>query len=105
ATATLDRLTGRPLSEEIFGLTPQQVKNVDSAITRAEQAGVSALANAYQGAAKTIVKMITQIDKESSPAFKDATDALNKALTPDVRDKLKKAVSSIVDSTLNVVLH
>ncbi|KAJ2803242.1 hypothetical protein H4R20_002968 [Coemansia guatemalensis] len=104
ATATLDLLSGRPLSEAIFGLSSEQVKNVDNAVTRAEQNVQSSVLNAYNTASKTITKLFADIDKNSSPAVSDATNALHKALTPDVREKVKKAINSLVDSTLNSLL-
>ncbi|KAJ2235891.1 hypothetical protein IWW45_002231 [Coemansia sp. RSA 485] len=104
ATATLDMLTGRPLSEAIFGLTPDQVKKVDSTVARVEQEAQSAAIGAYTNAAKTVGKIVADINKNAGPAVNDAAAALNKALTPDVKQKLKKAISTIVDSTLNALL-
>ncbi|KAJ2767210.1 hypothetical protein IWQ56_001404 [Coemansia nantahalensis] len=104
AAATLDLLSGRPLSEAIFGLSSQQVRNVDSALSRAEKAVETSVANVYNMAAKRLSKIVADVDKNSSPAVSDAATALNKALTPDVKEKIKKAISSVVDSTLNAVL-
>ncbi|KAJ1818082.1 hypothetical protein LPJ75_001537 [Coemansia sp. RSA 2598] len=104
ATATLDMITGRPISEAIFGLTPEQVKKVDSTVARVEQEAQSAIIGAYGNAAKTIGKVVADINKTAGPAVNDAMAALNKALTPDVRQKLKKAISTVVDSTLNALL-
>ncbi|KAJ2614569.1 hypothetical protein H4S08_001634 [Coemansia sp. RSA 1365] len=104
ATATLDLLSGRPLSEDIFGLTPEQVKNVDSVVARAGQNVQTSVLNVYNTAAKTLTKLFSDIDNHSSSAIRDAATALNKALTPDVRGKVKKAINSLVDSTLNSLL-
>ncbi|KAJ1935573.1 hypothetical protein FBU59_005342 [Linderina macrospora] len=104
ATATLDLLTGRPLSEALFGLTPAQVKSVDNRIARAEANSMAMFAQAYSNAGKSLVKIITEVDKSSAPAFNDAAAAVSKALTPDVRAKIKKAITTIVDSTLAAAL-
>ncbi|KAJ2600491.1 hypothetical protein EV177_007132 [Coemansia sp. RSA 1804] len=104
ATATLDLLTGRPISEAIFGLSPEQVKRVDGAVTRAEQNIQNDILNVYAAAAKTVGKITSDIEKNSSSAVSEATSALTKALTPDLRQKIKKAVNSVVDSTLNAIL-
>ncbi|KAJ1799032.1 hypothetical protein LPJ59_002110 [Coemansia sp. RSA 2399] len=104
ATATLDLWTGRPLSEAIFGLSPEQVKRVDSAVNRAEENMQNNILNAYAAVTKTFGKIISEVEKNSSSAVSDATGALTKALTPDVRQKIKKAITSVVDSTLNAVL-
>ncbi|KAJ2466099.1 hypothetical protein GGI02_004486, partial [Coemansia sp. RSA 2322] len=104
ATATLDLLSGRPLSEAIFGLSSQQVKNVDNTLARAEATATAGILDAYTSLAKTLGKIIGDINKNSGPAIADASAALEKALTPDVRQKLKKAINSLVDSTLNALL-
>ncbi|KAI9475131.1 hypothetical protein LPJ78_000374 [Coemansia sp. RSA 989] len=104
ATATLDLLSGRPLSEAIFGLSPEQVKNVDNAVARVEKNVQTSVVDAYTSAAKSLGKIFSDIDKNSSAAISDASSALSKALTPDVRDKVKKAINSLVDSTLNALL-
>ncbi|KAJ1737599.1 hypothetical protein H4S06_002927 [Coemansia sp. BCRC 34490] len=104
ATATLDLLTGRPISEAIFGLSPEQVKRVDGAVTRAEQNIQNDILNVYAAAAKTVGKITSDIEKNSSSAVSEATSALTKALTPDLRQKIKKAINSVVDSTLNAIL-
>ncbi|KAJ1668315.1 hypothetical protein IW140_000381 [Coemansia sp. RSA 1813] len=103
-TATLDLLTGRPLSEAIFGMSPEQVKRVDDAVTRAEQNIQNDILNAYATVTKTLGKIISDIEKNSSASVTDAASALTKALTPDVRQKIKKAITSVVDSTLNALL-
>ncbi|KAJ2170477.1 hypothetical protein GGH16_003347, partial [Coemansia sp. RSA 560] len=104
ATATLDILTGRPLSEAIFGLSSEQVKKVDTAVNRVEKNMETSVINAFTLVSKSMVKVYSEINKNSSAAVIDATKALGKALTPDVRDKLKKAINSVVDSTLNAIL-
>ncbi|KAJ2083132.1 hypothetical protein H4R24_001045 [Coemansia sp. RSA 988] len=104
ATATLDLLSGSPLSESIFGLSPEQVKNVDDVVMRAEKSVQSSVLNAFNVASKTITKLFADIDKNSCPAVSDAAKALNKALTPDVREKVKKAINSLVNTTLNSLL-
>ncbi|KAI9505101.1 hypothetical protein GGI25_000393 [Coemansia spiralis] len=103
-TATLDLLSGRPLSEAIFGLSPEQVKRVDDTVTRAEQSIQTDILNAYAAVTKTVGKIIADIEKNSSAPVNDATNALTKALTPEVRQKVKKAITSVVDSTLNALL-
>ncbi|KAJ2709455.1 hypothetical protein H4R19_004241 [Coemansia spiralis] len=103
AAATLDLLSGRPLSEAIFGLSSQQVRNVDGALSRVEKAVENSVANVYSAAAKSLTKIVSNVDKNSSPAVGEAATALNKALTPDVRIKIKKAVNSVVDSILNAL--
>ncbi|KAJ2742536.1 hypothetical protein GGI20_004421 [Coemansia sp. BCRC 34301] len=104
AAATLDLLSGRPLSEAIFGLSPQQVKNVDNAVARVETKATNVILDFYTMIAADINKVVNEINKNSGPAITDATTALHKALTPDVRQKLKKAISSVVDSTLTALL-
>ncbi|KAJ2547191.1 hypothetical protein EV175_005320 [Coemansia sp. RSA 1933] len=104
ASATLDLLTGRPLSEAIFGLTPEQVKRVDGVVTRAESNIQNDILNAYATVTKTLGKIISAVEKNSSASVSDATGALAKALTPDLRQKIKKAINSVVDSTLNAIL-
>ncbi|KAJ2885289.1 hypothetical protein IWW38_005337 [Coemansia aciculifera] len=104
ATATLDLLSGRPLSEAIFGLTAQQVKNVDNAVARVETKASNVILDFYTMIAADVNKVINEINKTSGPAVADATAAVHKALTPDVRQKLKKAISSVVDATLTALL-
>ncbi|KAJ1954502.1 hypothetical protein EC988_002400 [Linderina pennispora] len=104
ATATLDLLSGRPLSEALFGLTPAQVKNIDNRIMRAETNSMAAVANAYNNIGKTLIQIFTEVDKNSAPAFNDAAAAVSKAFTPEVRAKIKKAITTIVDSTLAAAL-
>ncbi|KAJ2560993.1 hypothetical protein GGH95_004786 [Coemansia sp. RSA 1836] len=104
ATATLDLLSGRPLSEAIFGLSSQQVKNVDNALARVETKASNVILDFYNMFITDVRKVINEINKNSGPAVSDATIAVSKALTPDVRQKLKKAIGSVVDSTLNALL-
>ncbi|KAJ2686823.1 hypothetical protein IWW39_003362 [Coemansia spiralis] len=104
ATATLDLLSGRPLSEAIFGLSEQQVKNVDNAVARAENNVTNVILDMYTMIAKNLNKVITEINKSSGPAVTDATNSLHKAMTPELKQKLKKAIQSVVDSTLTALL-
>ncbi|KAJ1672034.1 hypothetical protein GGF38_000349, partial [Coemansia sp. RSA 25] len=94
ATATLDLLSGRPLSEAIFGLSSQQVKNVDNALARVETKASNVILDFYNMFITDVRKVINEINKNSGPAVSDATIAVSKALTPDVRQKLKKAIGS-----------
>ncbi|KAJ2065813.1 hypothetical protein GGH94_000566 [Coemansia aciculifera] len=104
ATATLDLLSGRPLSEAIFGLSQQQVKNVDNAVARAENNVTNVILDLYTMISRNLNKVISEINKSSGPAITDATTAVHKAMTPDLKQKLKKAISSVVDSTLTALL-
>lgn len=104
ATATLDILTGRPLSETIFGLTQEQVKNVDNHLARVEASASNTILEAFNTATKTFNKIVTDINKNSGTAVNDAATSVDKALTPEIRQKVKKAITSVVDATLNSLL-
>ncbi|KAJ2051684.1 hypothetical protein GGI01_001632 [Coemansia sp. RSA 376] len=104
ATATLDLLSGRPLSEAIFGLSQQQVKNVDNAVARAENNVTNVILDLYTMISRNLNKVITEINKSSGPAINDASTSVHKAMTPEIRQKVKKAIQSVVDSTLTALL-
>ncbi|KAJ2353756.1 hypothetical protein GGF43_003418, partial [Coemansia sp. RSA 2618] len=86
-----------------FDMRLDQAK-VDAAVNRVENRIENSVANAYTTATKSMAKIFSEVDKNSSAAVLDATKALGKALTPEVREKVKKAINSVVDSSLNALL-
>ncbi|KAJ2022509.1 hypothetical protein H4S03_009509, partial [Coemansia sp. S3946] len=52
---------------------------------------------------RNLNKVITEINKSSGPAINDASTSVHKAMTPEIRQKVKKAIQSVVDSTLTAL--
>ncbi|KAI7834233.1 hypothetical protein BX661DRAFT_176842 [Kickxella alabastrina] len=104
AAAVLDLTAGKHISETIFGLSPEQVKKIDTAIVRAEATAQASFLEATKDIYKYAENFYKTVDKGAGPSIRDASVALNKALTPELKQKLKKAISTFTDSTLNALL-
>ncbi|KAJ1891276.1 hypothetical protein LPJ66_007011 [Kickxella alabastrina] len=104
AAAVLDLTAGKHISETIFGLSPEQVKKIDTAIVRAEANAQASFLEATKDIYKYAENFYKTVDKGAGPSIRDASVALNKALTPELKQKLKKAISTFTDSTLNALL-
>ncbi|KAJ1851152.1 hypothetical protein LPJ73_003134 [Coemansia sp. RSA 2703] len=97
ATATLDILTNSQISERLFGMSSEQVKNVDRAI---------------HDASVPIVQAVGQIVRNMRPAideFMGAThkvadqtvDAVRQAMNPETRAKIRTSVMNAVKTTVD----
>ncbi|KAJ2780249.1 hypothetical protein H4R18_003561 [Coemansia javaensis] len=97
ASATLDLITNSQLSERLFGMTPEQVKNVDRAI---HDAGVPIV----QAASQVVRNMRPAVDEFAAAAHKfadEAVGAVRQVLNPDSRAKIRTGVMNAVKTTMD----
>ncbi|KAJ1837249.1 hypothetical protein H4R99_003665 [Coemansia sp. RSA 1722] len=97
ATATLDILTNSQISERLFGMTSEQVKNVDRAIHDASVPIV-------QAASQVLRNMHPAIDEFMAATHKVADETVNavrQAMTPDTRAKIRTSVMNAVKTTVD----
>ncbi|KAJ2648340.1 hypothetical protein IWW40_003978 [Coemansia sp. RSA 1250] len=97
ASATLDMITNSQISERLFGMTSEQVKNVDRAIHDASVPVV-------QAASQVVRNMRPAIDEFMAATHKVADEtvkAVHQALTPDTRAKIRTSVMNAVKTTMD----
>ncbi|KAJ1820769.1 hypothetical protein GGH91_003681 [Coemansia sp. RSA 2671] len=97
ATATLDILTNSQISERLFGLSTEQVKNIDRAVHDASVPIV-------QAASQVVRTMRPAIDEFMQATHKVADETVNavrQALTPDTRAKIRTSVMNAVKTTMD----
>ncbi|KAJ2717120.1 hypothetical protein H4R19_000205 [Coemansia spiralis] len=97
ASATLDAITGTQISERLFGMTSEQVKNVDRAIHDASVPVV-------QAASQVLRTMRPAIDEFANAAHKFAdvaVDAIRQTMNPDSRAKIRTSVMNAVKTTMD----
>ncbi|KAJ1891277.1 hypothetical protein LPJ66_007012 [Kickxella alabastrina] len=97
ATATLDLLTHSQISERIFGLSTEQVKNID----RAVQEAAAPIAQVAGQIVRNLSGTSDEIIVTSQKVLRQAIKAVNEALTPEVRAKIRVGVSSAIKTTLD----
>ncbi|KAJ2767211.1 hypothetical protein IWQ56_001405 [Coemansia nantahalensis] len=100
ATATLDLLTHSQLSERLFGLSTEQVKNID----RAVQEAAAPIAQVAGQIARNLSGTSEEILATGQKVVRQAVQAVHQALTPDVRAKIRTGVSNAVKTTLDTYL-
>ncbi|KAJ2860465.1 hypothetical protein GGH94_005504 [Coemansia aciculifera] len=97
ATATLDILTNSQISERLFGLSTEQVKNIDRAVHDASVPIV-------QAASQIVRTMRPAIDEFMQATHKVADETVNavrQAMTPDTRAKIRTSVMNAVKTTMD----
>ncbi|KAJ2509403.1 hypothetical protein GGI11_005893 [Coemansia sp. RSA 2049] len=97
ATATLDALTNSNISERLFGLSTEQVKNIDRSF---HDAG----APIVQVASQVVRNMRPAIDEFMAASHKVADQAFNavqQAMTPDARAKIRTGLMNAVKTTMD----
>lgn len=97
ATATLDLLTHSQISERLFGLSSDQVKNIDRAVQEAAAPIAQAAGQVVRNLSGTSDEIITTGRK----VVRQAVQAVHEALTPEVRAKIRTGVANAVKTTLD----
>ncbi|KAJ1934503.1 hypothetical protein FBU59_005675 [Linderina macrospora] len=97
AAATLDILTNSQISERLFGLSTEQVKNIDRAIHEATTPIVQVASQIVRSMRPTFEEAIT----DSQKIVREAAQVVNQAFTPDVRAKIRTSVMNAVKTTLD----
>ncbi|KAJ2804003.1 hypothetical protein H4R20_002677 [Coemansia guatemalensis] len=97
ASATLDLITNSQISERLFGMTPEQVKNVDRAVHDASVPIVQVASQVVRNMRPTIEQFMASTHKVADEAVK----AVHEALNPDARAKIRTSVMNAVKTTMD----
>lgn len=97
ATATLDILTNSQISERLFGLSTEQVKNIDRSIHEATVPIVQVAGQVMRNMRPAIDEMLSSTHKIAD----EAIHAIRQAMTPDTRAKIRTGVMNAVKTTVD----
>ncbi|KAJ1954503.1 hypothetical protein DL89DRAFT_265744 [Linderina pennispora] len=97
AAATLDLLTHSQISERLFGLSTEQVKNIDRAI----QEAAAPIAQVAGQIVRNMNGSGEEVLQTGQKVVRQAVQAVHEALTPEVRAKIRTGVSNAVKTTLD----
>ncbi|KAJ2157091.1 hypothetical protein GGF46_004743 [Coemansia sp. RSA 552] len=97
ASATLDILTNSQISESLFGMTSEQVKNVDRAVHDAGVPIAQTASQVVRSMRPAIDEFMTAIHKVTDESVK----AVHQALTPDARAKIRTSLMNAVKTTMD----
>ncbi|KAJ2083054.1 hypothetical protein H4R24_001093 [Coemansia sp. RSA 988] len=97
ASATLDMITNSQLSERLFGMTSEQVKNVDRAIHDASVPITQVASQVVRSMRPTIEELMSTTHKVTDEAFK----AVHEALNPETRAKIRTSLMNAVKTTMD----
>ncbi|ORX74435.1 hypothetical protein DL89DRAFT_254278 [Linderina pennispora] len=97
AAATLDVLTNSQISERLFGLSTEQVKNIDRAVHEATTPIVQVASQIVRSMRPTFEEALA----DSQKIVREAAQVVNQAFTPDVRAKIRTSVMNAVKTTLD----
>ncbi|KAJ1664749.1 hypothetical protein IW140_002976 [Coemansia sp. RSA 1813] len=97
ATATLDVITNSNIVERMFGITTEQVKNIDRSIHDASVPVVQVASQVVRSMRPTIEEFMSTSHKVADETFK----AIQQAMTPDTRAKIRTGIMNVVKTTMD----
>ncbi|KAJ1830682.1 hypothetical protein LPJ63_004777 [Coemansia sp. RSA 2711] len=97
ASATLDLITNSQLSERLFGLSSEQVKNIDRAV---HDAGVP-IAQLASQVVRNMRPAVNEFAAATHKIVDESVNAVHQALTPDTRAKIRTSILNAVKTTMD----
>ncbi|KAJ2137881.1 hypothetical protein IW136_003340 [Coemansia sp. RSA 678] len=97
ASATFDMITNSQISERLFGMSSEQVKNIDRAIHDASVPFTQLAGQVVRSMRPAVEEFVSTAHKAADQTF----NAVNQALTPDTRAKIRTGIMNVVKTTMD----